>query len=745
MFIFKSISSSSYFSKLFLYFTITVVICVLISSSILFVNFEKASVSMIHSSIKDSLNQISYSTNYMIDTAKVLALQVYYDNLLKKLLQFTNLDKIDIKFALDKLNSINNTTSFVHSIYLYNSNINGFYITGETKVIDENGFFDKEALLLLKEQTTNRMFKPIARSIPAYNNTPVYNDNSNVYTFIYTEYPSNPGHFKSAVIINIHDYWVRNIIDSISLNTLYEVFVINKKGVIVSSSYKDKMLKDISHNSYIEKILTADIPSGYFTDDINGNKNLITYVNSDSTGWIYIQVTPYKIITEKIDIMRKTVFLTVLLIFIAGLVMSVYMSRKLYIPYKHVNERLVLLEDEKRNNFQLQVQQFLRNIVLNTAPYSDEEIEKTRQTFNINLDFNKPVFLVMFKIKYYHEFCDKNKSKDRSILKNGILNIACELFESLFVSEGIDMLEGHVLVVLNDPGLLIITERQKIEEVIKNVIFCVGKYLDIHLQCCISSTDSSFYESPALYTELVEVSNHFVLNKGESILWCEEINKLSPSEYIFPVDKSNLLIESIKLGNAAKSKELYLNIVNSTLEYSFNAFNTTILQLGLSLNLLIQSLNHYKSISIPFNFNGFITDITKKETIEEINKMFLDKIDYIISNITETNDPKYDELLEQVNIVIDKEYINPNLSVQMLADEVKMSPVYLGQLYKKLTTKSIHDVITEKRMEKARELLKDTYIPISEILIKCGFTNKTYFYPLFKKVHGITPVQYRKQ
>jgi two-component system, response regulator YesN len=414
MFIFKFFRSSSYFSRLLLYFTITVIICVLISSSILLFNFEKAAVSFIYTAIKDSLNQISFSTDYMGDTAKILATQIYYDNLLNKLLCFTNLDRIYIKQGLDKLNGINNVSSFVHSIYLFNSNINSFYITNDSKVIDKNSFFDKDVLPLLKEQSASRNFKPLARSIPAHTDYPAYSGNSNVYTFIYTEYPSTPDRLKSAVVINIHDYFIRNIIDSVSLNTPYKVLIIDKKGTIVSNNNKDKVFEDISDKSYTKKILGSSNSSGYFIDNDNGKKHLITFVNSANTDWVFVQLTPYTMVSKKIQDMRKSVFIIVLFIFTAGLSISFYMSRKLYIPYKNVSEKLDALEDEKRSSFQLNKQQFLRNLVLNNSLYNHAEIEKNKELYSITLDFDKPFFVVMFKIKNYRKLSENNKFDDKN-------------------------------------------------------------------------------------------------------------------------------------------------------------------------------------------------------------------------------------------------------------------------------------------------------------------------------------------
>ena len=56
---------------------------------------------------------------------------------------------------------------------------------------------------------------------------------------------------------------------------------------------------------------------------------------------------------------------------------------------------------------------------------------------------------------------------------------------------------------------------------------------------------------------------------------------------------------------------------------------------------------------------------------------------------------------------------------------------------------SVGQFITSERMKRARQLLIKTTYTISEIAIRCGFDNVYYFSNVFKKVHGVSPTEYK--
>lgn len=90
-------------------------------------------------------------------------------------------------------------------------------------------------------------------------------------------------------------------------------------------------------------------------------------------------------------------------------------------------------------------------------------------------------------------------------------------------------------------------------------------------------------------------------------------------------------------------------------------------------------------------------------------------------------------------------YQNMDRSIQMkhIAAAVNLHPGYLHRLFRNYTQRTPTDYLTMLRMEKAKMLLQQTDIPISEISDYVGVGSRQYFHMLFKKYTGMTPVQFR--
>ena len=71
-------------------------------------------------------------------------------------------------------------------------------------------------------------------------------------------------------------------------------------------------------------------------------------------------------------------------------------------------------------------------------------------------------------------------------------------------------------------------------------------------------------------------------------------------------------------------------------------------------------------------------------------------------------------------------------------------PVYLNDLIKRATGKTLHSVITDAKLQIACQWLRETAESIESISYLAGFCSRTHFCTLFKKKLGLSPVQYRK-
>jgi AraC-like DNA-binding protein len=106
---------------------------------------------------------------------------------------------------------------------------------------------------------------------------------------------------------------------------------------------------------------------------------------------------------------------------------------------------------------------------------------------------------------------------------------------------------------------------------------------------------------------------------------------------------------------------------------------------------------------------------------------------------------KLDEsFLEKIHTVVKNNISNVNLDADLIVKELLMSRTNLYRKLKALTNQSVHEFIRMVRLKQAAELLRQGESNISEIAVKVGFNDRSYFTYSFKKMFGLTPSDYIK-
>jgi AraC-like DNA-binding protein len=80
-----------------------------------------------------------------------------------------------------------------------------------------------------------------------------------------------------------------------------------------------------------------------------------------------------------------------------------------------------------------------------------------------------------------------------------------------------------------------------------------------------------------------------------------------------------------------------------------------------------------------------------------------------------------------------------------LAERFGTTEKYVSKMFKEQAGVSFHEYVATLRVNRARELLAKSSLPVGTILTKCGFTSRNTFMRTFKKLVGTTPTQYRHQ
>ncbi len=111
--------------------------------------------------------------------------------------------------------------------------------------------------------------------------------------------------------------------------------------------------------------------------------------------------------------------------------------------------------------------------------------------------------------------------------------------------------------------------------------------------------------------------------------------------------------------------------------------------------------------------------------------------------ISEPIPPLQRERTEKIQNYL-REHLSNNPTAADLAHAADVSPSHLIRLFKDATGLTPRRYLFELRIEKARELLSTTSMPIAEIALELGFFDQSHLNRVFKQIVACTPYEYRR-
>ena len=92
-----------------------------------------------------------------------------------------------------------------------------------------------------------------------------------------------------------------------------------------------------------------------------------------------------------------------------------------------------------------------------------------------------------------------------------------------------------------------------------------------------------------------------------------------------------------------------------------------------------------------------------------------------------------------------KHNFNTKINLDDMVADMFLSKDYFRQLFKRTTGMSITDFVQKTRIDEAKRLLLETKRTVYDIAGDCGFTDMKFFYKTFKKITGMTPIEFKKE
>ncbi|QCS53871.1 response regulator [Priestia flexa] len=342
--------------------------------------------------------------------------------------------------------------------------------------------------------------------------------------------------------------------------------------------------------------------------------------------------------------------------------------------------------------------------------------------WNIDWLANKSYSLLIFDVKGYPD--GKLYTEENQLKTFAIGNIMQ------------DVIRDHIHSLLfKDPKnrWVLLTTIEDTEEIARSIHKKVKAYQKIELAIGISTKVSSLEEMHAAYSSALKEFQINSLTNSEDYV---KSHHLISTDFTTANHLASLVINKDEECIRQVVKVFFQEVILiDGLESRDDITRKTLNYLSQILaSISEQTLKELKEI--PMSVWEKVDECTTLEEYEKVLSEYLTSVGHAVSTHG-TN-----SIIERAIRIIHSSYME-DLSLQMIADELSLHPVWLSQLFKKETGQTYMDFLTETRINKAKTLLRETSMKVYEIAESVGYQNLQHFGTIFKKRTSQTPKEYR--
>lgn len=518
---------------------------------------------------------------------------------------------------------------------------------------------------------------------------------------------------------------------------------------------------------------------GIVYKDVQKQQAAVSYITSRITGWKYVSVLPASLFNEKMQYMRKLIWISIGMCFLVGGVICFLFLRKNYMPIQvmlqSLSHKFGLRFDGGSSEYS-----FLQGAIQHYFTEKEDmraRLDQHRNTIRAHLirrllkgsiekeallheslaahhiEFSSDRFVVILmsvdgfgKFEQYGQngLSDQKEQMLHFILTNVLVDAAAD-DAAIYTTEMNDVLACIVNFHKSDSEE---RERLTLHRISAQVREFMQEQMQVELTIAVGEVYSDIYGIAQSYHEALDALEYrIVLGSGQFIRYRDtQLNQAPPHHYYFPLSVEQQLIYVVKSGNYAKAEAL----IEDIFQKNFTGHPVSVpLAKCLMYNMASTMLNTVDEVSVTGkrSLEAHLLDVEPLLSCEHVPQMkeqLKDKLSQVCSWIQAEKRDHHRYLIEDVQRYIENHLHDPNLNISMIGDVFRMTPSYISRLYKDHTGEALLDTINRSRLAEAKNLLKHNKLTVNEVAGRVGYADVSTFVRTFKKFEGMTPGAFQK-
>lgn len=235
-----------------------------------------------------------------------------------------------------------------------------------------------------------------------------------------------------------------------------------------------------------------------------------------------------------------------------------------------------------------------------------------------------------------------------------------------------------------------------------------------------------------------------LFSTSEKVAHAEDIRVGCEYEDNYPVKTEKELFEAISAGNVQLAEEKagrFFEWMRTQSGGSLSDIRLKILEFVLRAEHIV-----YSNGGHLYRFNGraeYLPEVCSMENPESLKVWFIEHIDRAVIMLNSGTGVPSEDIILKAKEYIDKHY-KEDISLESMSCQTDISPYYFSKLFKHQIGVTFIDYLTNLRIAKAKELLRNPQLSMKEICSEVGYNNPNYFSRIFKKSTGMTPTEYKE-
>lgn len=552
-----------------------------------------------------------------------------------------------------------------------------------------------------------------------------------------------------------------------------KTFLLQDNGSLFASTGESD-----SESAFVEQLKEAIAERGKTEDSFllqwNGATFTVTYgkFSRIADSWTYVSASPISSITAPVVFISKLIFTVSLSALLIAAILAWFASRTIYSPVKRLMNVLLgekTLADDPGDEFSLIERQWnhlnresteLHTRLSEQLPYVKEsflhqllqgylyaysEEDLLERMGRYKWDVSNHRFIVIYvQLTGIASLEGKFKYGDEGLVTFAAVNMIEEFAAKHF--EQSKAINFHDLAA----GLLVIAPKDdSCEEELalfgEELTHAVNSILNMRLTIAISEPSDAVAQIPLAFEEVKHAANQRYFNNENQMIAMSRLHAVGEgaAEQAYPFALEREFIQALRTGQESDAYELLSAFLAALSQAGAKAVDV---QQGM-LHLL-GSVQHAIMVS-GIQPNRLFRCVNMYEQLSQIREpqlilaWFQNKVCApFLGELGNRSDYQVKRLIEQAMVYLQQNYMK-DVSLDHCADHIGMNPFFLSKSFKQVTGKNFIDYLTGLRMEKAKELLRESGLKINDVAEQVGYQH-SYFNRIFKKLEGMTPSRYRE-